>query len=41
VRSPDRWDRKRVMVVTDLLNATAIGTLPLAYALDALTGART
>ena len=33
----DRWERKRVMVVTDLLNAAALASLPLAHAFGALT----
>jgi MFS family permease len=33
----DRLDRQRVMVVADLLCALAIGSVPLAWALDALT----
>ncbi len=33
----DRWERRRVMVVTDLLSALVIGSLPVAYALDLLT----
>jgi MFS family permease len=33
----DRWRRKRVLVANDLVRAVALGTLPLAYVLDALT----
>lgn len=33
----DRLDRRRVMVAADLLSACAIGSVPVAYALDALT----
>ena len=33
----DRWDRKRVMVVSDLGRAIAVGSIPAAMALDALT----
>jgi MFS family permease len=33
----DRWDRKRVMVVSDLGRALAVGSIPAAMALDALT----
>ena len=33
----DRWDRKRVMVLCDVGRAVALGSIPLAYALNALT----
>jgi MFS family permease len=33
----DRWDRRRVMVVTDLVSGATMATLPLAYAFDMLT----
>jgi MFS family permease len=33
----DRWRRKRVLVVNDLVRALALGSLPLAFALHALT----
>jgi MFS family permease len=33
----DRVDRRRVMVTADLLSALAIGSVPVAWALDALT----
>ena len=33
----DRWRRKRVLVASDLVRAAAIGSLPLAAALDVLT----
>lgn len=33
----DRWDRKRVMVLSDLGRALAVGSIPLAMGLDALT----
>ena len=33
----DRWRRKRVLVANDLIRAAALATLPLAWALDALT----
>jgi len=33
----DRWRRKRVLVVNDLVRALALGSLPLAYAFDMLT----
>ncbi|MGI8721783.1 MAG: MFS transporter [Geodermatophilaceae bacterium] len=33
----DRWRRKRVLVVNDLVRALALGSLPLAYAFDVLT----
>ena len=33
----DRWDRKRVMVFSDLGRAVAVGSIPVAMALDALT----
>ncbi|MGY1841023.1 MULTISPECIES: MFS transporter [unclassified Modestobacter] len=33
----DRWRRKRVLVTADLVRAVVLGTLPLAYLLDALT----
>jgi predicted MFS family arabinose efflux permease len=33
----DRWDRKRVMVVSDLGRALAVGSIPAAMALDTLT----
>jgi MFS family permease len=33
----DRWRRKRVLVTGDLVRAVAIGSLPVAAALDALT----
>ncbi|MBA3338640.1 MAG: MFS transporter [Geodermatophilaceae bacterium] len=33
----DRWRRKRVLVVNDLVRAVALGSIPLAYALDMLT----
>jgi MFS family permease len=32
----DRWDLKRVMWITDLLNAAAIGSIPLLFALGML-----
>jgi MFS family permease len=32
----DRWRRKRVLVTADLVRAAAIGSLPLAHALDVL-----
>src|SRR4051794_36676084 len=33
----DRWRRKRVLVVNDLIRAVALATLPLAWLLDMLT----
>src|SRR5256714_15695544 len=33
----DRWDRKRVMILCDLLRAAAVLTIPLALWLNALT----
>src|SRR5689334_21886987 len=33
----DRWDRKRVMLISDLGRAIAVGSIPVAMALDALT----
>ncbi|OMQ15163.1 MFS transporter, partial [Modestobacter sp. VKM Ac-2676] len=33
----DRWRRKRVLVTADLVRAVVLGTLPLAYLVDALT----
>jgi len=33
----DRWDRKRVMILSDLGRAIAVGSLPIAMAFDALT----
>ncbi|HEY2790821.1 MAG TPA: MFS transporter [Micromonosporaceae bacterium] len=33
----DRWDRRRVMVTADVLNAFVVGSVPLAYALGVLT----
>lgn len=33
----DRWRRKRVLVVNDLVRAVALASLPLAYAFDMLT----
>ena len=33
----DRWDRKRVMLWSDIGRAVAVGTIPVAIALDALT----
>jgi MFS family permease len=33
----DRWHRKRVLVANDLIRAVALGTLPLAWALDLLS----
>ncbi|GAA4359701.1 MFS transporter [Angustibacter luteus] len=33
----DRWDRQRVMVSSDLVNAVLIGSIPLAWWLGALT----
>ncbi len=33
----DRVDRRRLMVATDLVNAAVLGSVPLAYLLDALT----
>ena len=33
----DRWDRKRVMVFSDLGRAVAVGSIPVAMALDLLT----
>ncbi|WP_083750965.1 MFS transporter [Kribbella sp. ALI-6-A] len=33
----DRWNRKRVMVAADLLNALLISSVPIAYWLDGLT----
>jgi MFS family permease len=33
----DRWRRKRVLVTNDLIRAVALGTLPLAWALDLLS----
>ncbi|MCA0146647.1 MFS transporter [Blastococcus sp. LR1] len=32
----DRWRRKRVLVVSDLVRALALGSLPVAYVLDVL-----
>ena len=36
----DRWDRKRVMLICDAGRALALGSIPLAYALDHLTMAQ-
>jgi len=33
----DRWDRRRVMVVADILDAVLIGSVPVAHWLDVLT----
>jgi MFS family permease len=33
----DRWRRKRVLVVSDLVRAVTLASLPVAYAFDALT----
>src|SRR5262249_10335826 len=33
----DRWDRKRVMVLSDTGRAIAVGSIPVAMAFDALT----
>ena len=33
----DRWDRKRVMIWCDIGRAVAVGSIPVAIALDALT----
>lgn len=33
----DRWRKKRVLIVNDLIRAAALGSLPLAWALDLLT----
>lgn len=33
----DRWRRQRVLITNDVIRAVALGSLPLAYALDALT----
>ena len=33
----DRWNRKRVMVATDLANVAVIGSVPVAHFLDVLT----
>lgn len=33
----DRWRRKRVLVVNDLVRAVALGSIPLAYAFDMLS----
>ncbi len=33
----DRWDRKRVMIICDLLRALNIASIPIALALDVLT----
>ena len=33
----DRWRRKRVLVASDLVRAAAMGSLPIAWLLDALT----
>jgi MFS family permease len=33
----DRWNRRRVMVTADTVNALLVGSVPLAYLLDALT----
>lgn len=33
----DRWHKKRVLVANDLIRAVALASLPLAWALDALT----
>jgi predicted MFS family arabinose efflux permease len=33
----DRVDRRRLMIGSDLVNATVLGTVPLAYVLDVLT----
>ena len=33
----DRWDRKRVMIISDLGRALAVGSIPIAMGLDALT----
>jgi MFS family permease len=36
----DRWRKQRVLVANDLLRAVALGSLPLAWALDVLTFAQ-
>ncbi|MCW2761009.1 MAG: ral substrate transporter [Marmoricola sp.] len=36
----DRWRKQRVLVANDLIRALALGSLPLAWALDALTFAQ-
>ncbi|WP_158307282.1 MFS transporter [Kribbella flavida] len=36
----DRWNRRRVMVVADFVNAVLIASIPLAYWLDVLTVAQ-
>ena len=36
----DRWRKQRVLVANDLLRALALGSLPLAWALDVLTFAQ-
>lgn len=36
----DRWRKKRVLMTNDLLRAVALGSLPLAWALDVLTFAQ-
>src|SRR4051794_8086710 len=33
----DRWRRKRILVLNDLVRAVALGTLPVAWLLDALS----
>src|SRR5438045_7930391 len=33
----DRWDRKRVMILSDLGRALAVGSIPIAMAFDVLT----
>ncbi|HET6165749.1 MAG TPA: MFS transporter [Marmoricola sp.] len=35
----DRWDRRRVMVLSDAANVLVIGSVPLAWSFDALTAA--
>jgi len=36
----DRWDRKRLMIISDLGRAVALGSIPVALALDRLTVAQ-
>ena len=36
----DRWNRKRVMIICDLLRTVAVSTIPLALWFDALTKSR-
>src|SRR5450432_2324152 len=33
----DRWDRKRVMILSDIVRGLALGSIPLAFALGNLT----